>query len=218
MKLILLGSGAVRIDLDRWGPAQVVQVNDESLLFDCGRGATMRLAQANIPLPSIRKVFFTHLHYDHNCDFPYFFLTSWVMGRDFPLEITGPRGTQAFCDGLFKQAYREDIESRRGHLKFSSAGDQYSVREILEEEFTLQGKGYTIRMVHVKHRPPLDNLAFRIESAGKSVVVVGDTTQCEPLMNLAKNADVLVHECSFPAEVLKKEDWRYRTRAHGQGG
>ena len=43
MKLILLGSGAVRLDLERWGPAQVVQVNGENLLFDCGRGASILL-------------------------------------------------------------------------------------------------------------------------------------------------------------------------------
>lgn len=91
MKFILLGSGAVRPDLQRWGPAQIVQVGGENLLFDCGRGATMRLVQAGIPLVSIRKVFFTHHHFDHNCDFAYLSLTSWLLGRDVPMEV-GVRG------------------------------------------------------------------------------------------------------------------------------
>ena len=69
MKLILLGTGAVRPDLQRWGPAQVVQVAGENLLFDCGRGASMRLLQAGLPLESVGRVFFTHHHYYHNCDF-----------------------------------------------------------------------------------------------------------------------------------------------------
>ena len=208
MELILLGSGAVRLDLQRWGPAQVVRVGNETLLFDCGRGASMRLAQAGIPLPSIRKVFFTHQHYDHNCDFPYFFLTSWVLGRDVPLEITGPRGTQAFCDGLFKHAYRDDILSRLHHPRYSAAGCEYRVRDVYEDELTLTGDGYSIRMVHVLHKAHiLDNLAFRIDCAGKSIVVVGDTTVCESLMQLAEGADLLVHECSFPAAVLEREHW-----------
>ena len=56
MKLILLGSGAVRPDLEHWGPAQVVQVAGQNLLFDCGRGATMRLVEAGIPIQSIKNV------------------------------------------------------------------------------------------------------------------------------------------------------------------
>ena len=101
MKFTLLGSGAVRPDLEHWGPAQIVQVGEQNLLFDCGRGATMRLVEAGIPIQKIRQVFFTHHHYDHNCDFAYLFLTSWVLGRGFPMEVIGPRGTEAFCDGLF---------------------------------------------------------------------------------------------------------------------
>src|SRR4030042_907682 len=115
MRFTLLGSGCVRCDLEHWGPSQVLEANGEYLLFDCGRGATMRMQEAGIPWPTIRKVFFTHHHYDHNCDFAYFFLTGWVLGRDFPLEVTGPRGTEAFCDGLLAGVYRDDINSRRHH-------------------------------------------------------------------------------------------------------
>ena len=115
MKLILLGSGAVRPDLEHWGPAQVVQVGGKNLLFDCGRGASMRLLQAGIPLESIERTFFTHHHYDHNCDFAYLFLTSWVLGRKVPMQVVGPRGTEAFCDGLFNRVYRDDMATRRGH-------------------------------------------------------------------------------------------------------
>ena len=149
MKFILLGSGAVRPDLVRWGPAQVVQVGGENLLFDCGRGATMRLVQAGIDIAKLRRVFFTHHHYDHNCDLAYLFLTSWVLGRDFPMEVIGPRGTAAFCDALFKQAYRDDIASRAAHPLYSEHGCKYVARDVTEESRTLEGDGWRIRMVHV---------------------------------------------------------------------
>ena len=38
-------------------------------------------------------------------------------------------------------------------------------------------------------------------------MVVGDTVVCESLMDLAEGADVMVHECSFPTEVLDREKW-----------
>jgi len=208
MKLILLGSGAVRPDLEHWGPAQVVQVGGDNLLFDCGRGASMRLVEAGIPLQSIRRVFFTHHHFDHNCDFTYFFLASWTLGRDFPMEIIGPRGTEAFCSALFSQAYKDDIASRRGHQIFSADGEKWTARDVSEDEFCVTGNGYVIKMIHVRHKEPiLDNLAFRVESEGKSIVIVGDTTLCENLMDFAEGADLLVHECSFPSQILDREGW-----------
>ncbi len=214
MRLILLGSGAVRPDLDRWGPAQVLQVGGQNLLFDCGRGASMRLVQAGVPLESIRRVFFTHHHYDHNCDFAYLFLTSWVLGRDAPMEIVGPRGTEAFCRAMFEKAYRDDIASRRGHSIYSADGEKWIAQDVVEEELTIERNGVVIRMVHVEHRGPiLDNLAFRVEADGKSVVIVGDTILDERLARLAEGADLLVHECSFPSAVFDREQWeRFHTR------
>ncbi len=210
MKFILLGSGAVRPTLEHWGPAQVVQVAGENLLFDCGRGASMRLVQAGIPLSEITKVFFTHHHYDHNCDFAYLFLTSWVLGRDEPMEVIGPRGTEAFCDGLFKVVYKDDIASRRYHTVYQrhARAEEYIARDVLEDEWVYEGEGYRVRMVHVLHKPHiLDNLAFRVEAEGKSIVVVGDTTVCDSLLKLAEGADLMAHECTFPTERIESADW-----------
>ena len=208
MKFILLGSGAVRPTLEHWGPAQVVQVAGQNLLFDCGRGASMRLVQAGIPLPSVRRLFFTHHHFDHNCDFAYFFLTGWLLGRTAPLEVIGPRGTEAFCDAVINAAYRDDINSRRHHPIYTRHGCECRARDVLEDRWTLEGEGFRIRMVHVLHKPHiLDNLAFRVEADGKSVVVVGDTVVCDSLMELAEGADLLVHECTFPNARIDSGAW-----------
>ncbi len=208
MKLILLGSGAVRPDLERWGPGQVVQVGNESLLFDCGRGCSMRLVQAGVPLQDLRRVFFTHHHYDHNCDFPYLFLTSWVLGRNHPLEVYGPRDTERFCDTLFKELYREDINTRRIQPTYPPHGREYAARDVIEDQWTLEGEGYRVKMVHTVHKPQiLDNLAFSVESGGKRVVVAGDNVVCDSLMDLAEGCDLLVHECSFPTKRIEEHKW-----------
>ena len=208
MKFILLGSGAVRCDLEHWGPSQIVEVAGERLLFDCGRGATMRMQEAGIPWPAIRRMFFTHYHFDHTCDFAYFFLAGWVLRRDFPLEVTGPRGTKAFCDGLFKTVYADDIRTRRGHPTYTEHGCDYVARDVTEPEWTLEGDGWRLRAVHTIHKAPiLDNLAYRIDSEGKSIVVAGDNIVCESLMKLAEGCDLLVHECSFPSQRILDAKW-----------
>jgi ribonuclease Z len=208
MKFILLGSGCVRPDLDRWGPSQALKVGDEWLVFDTGRGASMRMVQAGIPLRKVRKVFFTHHHFDHNCDFPYFFLTSWTLGRNFPLEVYGPRDTESFCEQLFSGVYKADIDSRKVAPAYNKNGCKWLARDVLEDTWTLQEKDYEIQMVHTLHKPQiLDNLAFRVNAEGKSIVIAGDNTICESLMKLAEGCDLLVHECTFPSARIEKASW-----------
>ena len=61
------------------------------LLFDCGRGATLRLVQAGVPIGTISRVFLTHLHSDHVVQLPDLFLTGWAFGRvvEYRPWITG---------------------------------------------------------------------------------------------------------------------------------
>ena len=62
-KVTLLGTGNPRPTITRFGPSILVQAGAANLLFDCGRGATMRLDQ--IKVEQIDGLFLTHLHSDH---------------------------------------------------------------------------------------------------------------------------------------------------------
>src|SRR5947208_10735638 len=64
IRVTLLGTGTPVPIPDRFGPSTLVEAGPEKLLFDCGRGCTIRLTQKNIPLRDV-KLFLTHLHSDH---------------------------------------------------------------------------------------------------------------------------------------------------------
>ena len=49
LKVTLSGTGSVRPRVNRLGPSVLVEAGSESLLFDCGRGASERLFQLQIP-------------------------------------------------------------------------------------------------------------------------------------------------------------------------
>src|SRR4051794_14390479 len=71
LKVILLGSGAgPRVSLQQYGASTLVEAGGQRFLFDCGRGATMRLAEAGVPIGAITRVFLTHLHSDHVIQLP----------------------------------------------------------------------------------------------------------------------------------------------------
>ncbi len=61
----LLGTGTPRLNPRRFGPSTLVQAAGLNLVFDAGRGSSIRLGQVGVPLGRISALFITHLHSDH---------------------------------------------------------------------------------------------------------------------------------------------------------
>ena len=51
------------------------------MLFDAGRGVTLRLNEIGMPMNQVTSLFLTHLHSDHIVGLPDLWLTGWIMGR-----------------------------------------------------------------------------------------------------------------------------------------
>ena len=77
----LLGTGAPEPNPTRFGPATLVQAGGLTLLFDAGRGVTVRLYQLGIPSgKGIDAVFLTHYHSDHVAGLPDLWMTGYMFG------------------------------------------------------------------------------------------------------------------------------------------
>src|SRR5262249_41454795 len=64
-RLILLGTGGgPRPRTASSASAQVILVNDEAYVVDCGNGVARQLVFAGIPLPRLGHIFLTHHHSD----------------------------------------------------------------------------------------------------------------------------------------------------------
>ena len=78
-RLILLGTGGGPTPKpNRAAPAQVIVVNGASYVIDCGNGVARQMVLAGVPLSSIRDVFITHQHSDHNADYGNLLWLSWA--------------------------------------------------------------------------------------------------------------------------------------------
>ena len=55
---------------DRLGAATLVEASQEKLLFDAGRGATIRRNEIRVPIGALNAVFLTHFHSDHTDSLP----------------------------------------------------------------------------------------------------------------------------------------------------
>jgi ribonuclease Z len=194
-RVTLLGTGAPPPRLDRFGPSTLVEVGGKKFIFDAGRGAMQRLHQLGIPFGDVDGMFLTHHHSDHVVGFPDLWLTGWLGRpwgrRSVPLEVWGPEGTQQMMEHL-PQAFAVDIRVRRRN--YPPEGVKLVAHEI-EEGVVLDSDGLEISAFEVDHGgEELPAFGYRIDYAGRSVVLSGDTTFNENLIRHAEHADVLVHE------------------------
>lgn len=192
-KVTLLGTGNPRPVMSRFGPSILVEAGKAKLLFDCGRGATQRLYQLKIPFTAITGLFLTHLHSDHTVGIPDLWLTGWVMGRDTPLPVWGPKGTKSMMKHL-QEAYAFDIHIRRDvDTKLPGAGVILVVKDI-EEGVVYDNNGVKVTAFLVDHGEIKPAFGYRIDYGGHSVTLSGDTRPSENLIRFAQGTDVLIHE------------------------
>jgi ribonuclease Z len=226
MELTLLGTGCPQCDPDRLGPANLVRHGGKAFLIDCGSGATQRLVSAGASGRALDAILLTHLHSDHIVDLYQLIVSSWHQGRDRPQRIFGPPGTRRFVEGTMA-LWQQELEQRIAHeVRPSTAALEIDVAEIGEGE-VLRLDDLVVSAVAVDHLPVRYAFGFVFATGGKRLVFSGDTAACPAIVEAARGADVLVHECFIhgimkPAPGLRTEEGlrnvaRYHTASHEVG-
>lgn len=208
LKVVLLGTGVGPVvNLQQYGASILVEAGGQRLLFDCGRGATIRLAQAGVPIGSITRVFLTHLHSDHVIQLPDLLLVGWAAGRRaVPLAVWGPVGTRAMMDHLL-EAFDFDIRTRRDvDEHFPAAGITVVSHEITADGVVFNENGVTVTAFLVDHGLVQPAFGYRVDYQGRSVVLSGDTRVSENLIRHARGVDVLIHETIDPEALRSRPD------------
>jgi ribonuclease Z len=213
LKITLIGTGGGPIvNPRRFGISTLVAADNQRLLFDCGRGATLRLAEAGETLGDINKVFLTHLHSDHIVGLPDLLLTPWGAGqRRVPFEVWGPSGTREMLDYLQK-AFDFDISVRS-----VTNQNKDGIRVISHdstEGIVFDSNGIKVTAFLVDHGPVKPAFGYRVDYGGRSVALSGDTRFSENLIRFSQGVDVLIHEAADEDVVQRfTPEQRERTNA-----
>ena len=205
IRVTLLGTASgPRVHPALAGISTLVEAGGERFLFDAGRGVMQRLVQAGFPVNAVTKLFLTHLHSDHVVDVPDLMLTPWSAQpeRKVPLEVWGPDGTRDMMRHLEK-AFAFDIHVRRDvDESFAPEGIRVVARDIREGK-VYEKNGVTITAFLVIHGLVKPSYGYRVDYAGRSVALSGDTSPSDNLVAFCKGVDVLIHE-AIDLDVLRR--------------
>jgi ribonuclease Z len=217
-RLTLIGTGNPVPEADRFGPATLVEAGDQKLLFDAGRGATIRLWQLKIPFSKVSPLFLTHFHSDHTVGIPDLWLTGWLGGpfgrRTTPFHVIGPTGTKELMTNL-ERAYAADIRIRIADEHYPPEGASVIADEFAVEGVVYEKDGVRVTAFEVNHGDKIrPAYGYRVDYKGHSIVISGDTRFNENVIKYGTGADVLVHEVAAVHPELLKDQQVQRVMAH----
>lgn len=240
LEVVLLGTGSSWPNPDRYHTSIAVRYEGEIILFDCGEAAQIRLQQAGLSAFKINKIFITHLHGDHFYGLPGLVYSLSMARRDSPLTIYGPKGVGDLKKLLevgynfmtFKINFKEIkpgvvLETDKYQIKAVEVEHEipalaYSFQEkdmIKVRKEKIKGiktgpwvqevmKGKTVVVNGKKIGPEILH-----KNPGRKIVYSGDCRPSPKLLELAKGADLLIHEATYSEEDSEKAEDRYHSTA-----
>ena len=179
----------------------LVESDGFRLVVDLGAGALGPL-QRHVGLLDVDAVYISHLHSDHCIDLVAYSYARRYHPDGIPpvLPVYGPPGLAArLCDSF-------ETPPPAGLL------DVYDFRELPVGAWEVGP--FTVTTARTNH--PVECHALRLEAGGRALVYSGDTGECQALVELAHEADLLLCEASWPQEPAQPAGLHLSGRQAGE--
>ncbi|GAA4231305.1 ribonuclease Z [Postechiella marina] len=126
MKLSILGCYSATPRAITNTTAQVLEINNNMFLIDCGEGTQVHLRKHKIKFNRIKRVFISHLHGDHFFGLVGLISTFRLLTREADLHVYGPKGIKEIVTLQMKLAdswtnynlYFHELTSDKSELIF----------------------------------------------------------------------------------------------------
>jgi len=216
-RLILLGTGGGPTPkINRAQPSQVIVVNGAAYVIDCGNGVARQMVLAGVPLASLRALFITHQHSDHNADYGNLIWLAWASTLTTKVDTYGPPPLKDMTR-LFLEMNASDIKTRMADEGRVDLAPLIVPHEVTAAGPVMRDANVKVTAALVDHGMTKPAFAYRFDCPDRSIVISGDTRPSENLVRLAHGADVLVHEVMYlPAleKLIASEANATNLRAH----
>jgi len=186
MIFTVIGSGTALPSKERGSPCHHLHVGNDQVVFDLGSGSVHQLWNRGVDIRDVTLLALSHFHPDHTADLvPLLFaLRNPEFARPGRLKILGPPGMKEYFRAL-ENIYSDWIRPPALDLT-------------IEETSALPLEFGGWRMAAAPTGHTADSVAFRVDCPEGAIVYGGDSSFSEQVIALARGADLLVLECSFP--------------------
>ena len=190
-QIVLLGTGSPGWDPDRSGPATAIVVNGTPYLIDFGPGVVRRAGAAYkkgvkglLPI-NLHVVFLTHRHMDHTVGYSDLIFSPQQAGggRKLPLEVYGPKGLKDMTEHILKAHMLSPDDTR-----FKVNAHEITPGIVYKDD------NVTVKAFPVAHGDNIEAFGFRFETPDRTIVISGDTTPTQTVIDNCQSCDVLIHE------------------------
>lgn len=146
----ILGCGSA-LPTQRHNPAsQVVGLNDNLYMIDCGEGTQLQYRRAHLSFARLNHIFISHLHGDHCFGLIGLISTLSLLGRTAPLHIYAPADLERVMRPQL------DFFCQKNHFEvFFHAFSSSCSEQIFEN------KSLTVTTIPLRHRLPCCGFVFR---------------------------------------------------------
>lgn len=187
MKIHFLGTNGWYSSPTGDTPCILVDAKDYYIVFDAGNGVYKLDSFIKEEKPIL--MFISHFHIDH------------VSGFHILNKFTFKQGLDIYVPSIKKQAF-DTLVAPPFTIPPNQLGMRVNVHEILEGEHDLGFKVTCSKLFH-----SYTGFGYRVEIDGKTICYSGDTGVCDASYQLFKNADLLIHECSFLPGQKDERGW-----------
>ncbi|MFC2170650.1 MBL fold metallo-hydrolase [Calditrichota bacterium] len=179
----------------------------EIAILDAGTGIRqigIDLMSRSEPLPEEIFIGLSHTHWDHIHGFP-FFSPAYNSGQKLVVAICGQDSDSRDLEAVFKTQMLKDFFP----LPLEQMGAEIS---FWQPNITRYKTSSGIRINAIKHNHPGNAYSYRIEEENSVLVYCtdiehGDSID-ERIVELSKDADLLIHDAQFTPEELKtRKGW-----------
>ncbi len=164
---------------------------NKRILVDCGDNALVSLRKNDIDPNTITDLVLTHFHADHVGSLPNLLMGLWLEKRSMALTIHGLEYTLDRAKALL------------GLFAWVNWANMFPVAfNLLHEDaqgLVVDGDGIKVTSRPVLHLLPTVGLKFEYPD-GKTVAYTCDTEPCDNVLELAKGAQILIHEAAGPGK------------------
>jgi ribonuclease Z len=188
-----LGVGAALPAPGQTNCAYLVKAGGTALLIDCGPAILQQLAAVGLTPGDVTDVFISHRHGDHALGYPMFLLWRRLEGRPGaePPTVVASAVTWPSLRALWEHSYGElEPDAVRAVELPADRPAEHVLRP-----------GVVLRTWPMAHSHFAPVLGVRVEVEGKVLAFTADTTCCDNIVELARGADLLVHDAFDAATV-----------------